>query len=140
MLVLVAAGRLIRRNVDVLMDRAPSEAHEAAREAIAGSTPPVDLRRLRMRQAAGRHFADVVIGVPPGEAVGQGHAAADAVEDGRAARASRERRRRPRRAARGRRGLRERAHAAALTVARVREVHNVTVLSGRRRAARSRST
>ena len=33
-----------------------------------------------MRQAAGRHFADVVIGVPPGAAVGQGHAAADAVE------------------------------------------------------------
>ena len=34
-----------------------------------------------MRQAAGRQFADVVIGVPPGAAVGQGHAAADAVEE-----------------------------------------------------------
>ena len=33
-----------------------------------------------MRQAAGRHFADVVIGVSPEAAVGQGHAAADAVE------------------------------------------------------------
>jgi cation diffusion facilitator family transporter len=80
-LVLIAAARLMRRNVDVLMDRAPAEAQEAARAAIAGVEPAVELRRLRMRQAAGRHFADVVIGVSPGAAVGQGHAAADAVEE-----------------------------------------------------------
>jgi cation diffusion facilitator family transporter len=79
-LVLLAARRLMRRNVDVLMDRAPADAHEAARQAIAGVRPHVDLRRLRLRQAAGRHFADVVIGVSPGAAVGQGHAAADSVE------------------------------------------------------------
>jgi cation diffusion facilitator family transporter len=79
-LVLAAAARLMRRNVDVLMDRVPSEAQEAARKAIARLRPAVELRRLRMRQAAGRQFADVVIGVPPGAGVGQGHAAADAVE------------------------------------------------------------
>src|SRR5439155_1534850 len=33
-LVLVAAGRLMRRNVDVLMDRVPADAYEAARQAI----------------------------------------------------------------------------------------------------------
>jgi len=77
-LVLLAAARLMRRNVDVLMDRASADAQEAARDAIARTG--VQLRRLRMRQAAGRHFADVVIGVSPGAAVGQGHAAADAVE------------------------------------------------------------
>jgi cation diffusion facilitator family transporter len=128
-LVLVAAGRLISRNVDVLMDRAPAGAREAALQAIAQVEPPVDLRRLRVREAAGRHFADVVIGVSPGAAVGQGHAAADAVEaavqralpesdvvvhvepheDGVA--------------------VRERALAAALGVASVREVHNVSVLA-----------
>ena len=80
-LVLVLAGRLMRRNVDVLMDRVPADAFEAARRAIRADVPGVSLRRLRMRQAAGRHFADVVIGVPPGAAVAQGHAAADAVED-----------------------------------------------------------
>src|SRR5918999_834107 len=80
-LVLLAAARLIRTNVDVLMDRTPDEAQEAARRAIAEVDPPVELRRLRLRQAAGKHFADVVIGVSPGAAVGQGHAAADAVED-----------------------------------------------------------
>src|SRR5207237_45182 len=80
-LVLAAAARLMRRNVDVLMDRAPPGAYEAARRAIAAEVPGVTMRRLRMRQAAGRHFADVVIAVPPGAAVAQGHAAADAVEE-----------------------------------------------------------
>ncbi len=127
-LVMVAASRLMKRNVDVLMDRAPADAEAAARAAIAGIEPAVDLLRLRMRQAAGRQFADVVIGVPTGAAVGQGHAAADRVEaalefvlpgcdvvvhvepqEDEAA-------------------IRERAHNAALAVPSVREVHNVTVL------------
>jgi cation diffusion facilitator family transporter len=126
-LVLLAAGRLMRTNVDVLMDRSPVAAEEAARRAIAGVDPAVDLRRLRMRQAAGRHFADVVIGVSPGAAIGQGHAAADRVEDAIHAvlpgsdvvvhvEPSEDA------------VLRERAHAAALGVPRVREVHNLSVL------------
>jgi cation diffusion facilitator family transporter len=128
-LVLIAAGRLIRRNVDVLMDRAPADAREAARQAIAQLEPGVDLRRLRLRQAAGRHFADVVIGVSPGAAVGQGHAAADAVEEA-IQRALPESdvvvHVEPRQ---DEAALRERAHAAALAVPSVREVHNVSVLN-----------
>ena len=95
-LVLVAAARLMRRNVDVLMDRAPADAEEAARVAIAALGPRVELRRLRMRQAAGRQFADVVIGVSPTSPVGEGHAVADAVEAGGPARAAGQRRRRAR--------------------------------------------
>jgi cation diffusion facilitator family transporter len=126
-LVLTAAARLIRTNVDVLMDRAPAEAEAAALHAIGEVRPAVELRRLRMRQAGGRQFADVVIGVTPGAAVGQGHAAADAVE-----------------AAVQRAlpnadvvvhvepledtGLRERAHAAAVAVPQIREVHNLAVV------------
>jgi len=128
-IVLGAALRLMRRNVDVLMDRAPTAAEQAALQAIEEISPPVHLSRLRMRQAAGRHFADVVIGVEPDAVVGQGHAAADAVEhavqnalpeadvvvhveplEGPSA-------------------VRERALAAVLGVPRVREVHNVSVLS-----------
>jgi cation diffusion facilitator family transporter len=128
-IVLLAAVRLMRRNVDVLMDVVPADAEEAARSAIAGIEPAVELRRLRMRQAAGRHFADVVIGVDFDAAVGQGHAAADAVE--RAVQSAlpeadvvvhvepRE----------DESAIRERAHAAALGVPRVREVHNVSVVS-----------
>jgi cation diffusion facilitator family transporter len=129
-LVLIAAARLMRRNVDVLMDRAPADAEEAARQAIVGIRPPVQLRRLRMRQAAGRVFADVVIGVDYGAGVGQGHAAADAVE--RAVQSALPEADvvvhvEPVAAADA--AVRERAHAAALAVPRVREVHNVSVVS-----------
>ena len=127
-LVVLAAGRLIRRNVDVLMDLAPADAEEAARQAIR-AVPAVELSRLRLRQAGGRTFADVVIEVSPADAVAQGHALADRVEDavervlpgsdvvvhveprvGEAA-------------------LRERAHAAALSVPRVREIHNLALVT-----------
>ena len=70
----------MQRNVDVLMDRAPADAVAAARQAIAAVEPPVELRRLRLRQAAGRAFVDVVIGVASGGVVGQAHAVADRVE------------------------------------------------------------
>jgi cation diffusion facilitator family transporter len=127
-LVITAAARLLRRNVGVLMDRASVDAEQEARRAIAELDPPVELRRLRMRQAGGGHFADVVIGVAPGAAVGQGHAAADRVED-----ALRERlpdvdvvvHVEPGDAVGG---IRERALAAALGVSHVREVHNLAVL------------
>jgi cation diffusion facilitator family transporter len=127
-LVVAAAVRLGRRNVDVLMDRSPEDETRIARRAIARLEPPVELRRLRLRRAGGEHFADVVIGVAPGAAIGQGHDAADRVEralhdalpgidvvvhvEPRAGDAA----------------LRERVLAAALTVSQVREIHNLTVL------------
>ena len=127
-LVVAAAYRLIRRNVDVLMDQAPVNAVAAAEDAIHRLDPPVALRRLRLRQAAGRTFADVVIGVSPGAAVGQGHADADRVEDAvqqvlpasdvvvhvEPAAAESE--------------VRERVRAAAMTVPHVRELHDLTLI------------
>ena len=128
-IVLAAAVRLMRGNVDVLMDRVPAQAEAAARAAIAGIEPAVQLRRLRMRQAGGRVFADVVIGVTYDAAVGQGHATADAVE--RALESTL-----PEadvvvhvEPMQSEAAVRERAHAAALNVRRVREVHNVTAVS-----------
>ncbi len=126
-LVLLAATRLIKVNVDVLMDRAPAEAEAAALSAIEALRPAVELRRLRMRQAGGRQFADVVIAVSSGAAVGQGHAAADAVEAAVEAALPeadvvvhveplQEE------------DLRERAHAAAIGVRQVREVHNLALV------------
>ena len=127
-LVISAAGRLLRRNVHVLMDRTPAGAEDAARAAIDALDPPVELRRLRVRESGGGHFADVVIGIAPGAAVGQGHAAADRVEEAlreslphadvvvhvepRGADAE----------------IRERVLAAALCVPQVREIHNLGVL------------
>jgi cation diffusion facilitator family transporter len=126
-LILAAAVRLVWENSQAVMDRAPAGADRAARRAIEELDLPVRLRRLRLREAAGRHFADVVVSVPPAAGVGQGHAAADAVEaavqralpgsdvvvhiePGSEAR------------------LRERALAAALSVPGVREAHDVEVL------------
>ena len=127
-LVLIAAARLIRSNIDVLMDTTPDEAHEAAREAIAGVDPPVELRRLRLRSSAGRHFADVVIGVPPGAAVGRGtppptasrRAVQDALPESDVV---------VHVEPRTEEALRERVLAAALGVPRVREVHNLRVVT-----------
>ncbi|MDP9284517.1 MAG: cation diffusion facilitator family transporter [Actinomycetota bacterium] len=126
-LVLTAAARLMKGNVAVLMDQAPAEAEAAARAAIGAMRPSIDLRRLRMRQAGGQQFADVVIGVSPGAAVGQGHAAADAVEaavEGALPGADIVVHVEPVEDA----GLRERAHAAAVAIPRVREVHNLVLV------------
>ena len=83
------------------MDRSPRGADERARAAIAQAEPTIDVRRLRLREAAGRHFVDVVVGVRPDAAIGQGHAVADAVEAAVRAGPAGQRRRRPRRARRG---------------------------------------
>ncbi len=124
-LVVTAAARLMRRNVDVLMDRAPEQAELTVRGAIARAEPTADVRRVRVRQAGRRHFVEVTIGIRADAALGQGHAVADAVEaivaealpqsdvvvhvEPRAEGGD----------------LRERASGAALTVRGVHEVHNV---------------
>jgi divalent metal cation (Fe/Co/Zn/Cd) transporter len=79
-LTFIAAGRLIGENANVLMDRTPSEAREAAERAIGALGGDVELSRLRLRESAGRFFADVVASVPPGRAVVEGHRAADRIE------------------------------------------------------------
>jgi divalent metal cation (Fe/Co/Zn/Cd) transporter len=76
-----AAARLIFENAQVLMDTAPAAAQEVARKAIAALSPEIQLHRLRLRESSGRYFADVVVSVPPGRAVIEGHAAADEVEE-----------------------------------------------------------
>jgi cation diffusion facilitator family transporter len=76
-----AAGRLIFENAQVLMDSAPADAEAAARGAIAALSPEIEVDRLRLRESGGRYFADVVVAIPPGQAVVEAHATADDVED-----------------------------------------------------------
>lgn len=80
-LIFLAVVRLIRENASVLMDRTPDRARGLARDAIAALAPEVELRRLRVRESGGRYFADVVVGVPPAQAIVEGHATADRVEE-----------------------------------------------------------
>src|SRR4051794_28427869 len=126
-IVLVAAARLARQSIEVLMDRADADAEEAVRAALQ-QFGDIEVRRLRSRHAAGRDFVDLVVAVSADEGLVQAHTTADAIE-------SAVRRQLPGsdvlvhvepRAVQG--DLRERANAAALSVPGVREVHNVRVM------------
>jgi cation diffusion facilitator family transporter len=79
-IIFVAAARLIAENANVLMDRTPEDARAAAERAIAGLAEDVELSRLRLRESAGRYFADVIVSVPPGQAVVESHRTADLIE------------------------------------------------------------
>jgi cation diffusion facilitator family transporter len=79
-IILATAARLIAENANVLMDRTPAEAREAAERALAGLEPEIELVRLRLRESAGQYFADVIVAVAPGAAVVEGHQAANRVE------------------------------------------------------------
>ena len=78
--IFVAVGRLILENARVLMDYAPEEVRNRMLSALADVVPPDDLRRLRLREVAGRFFADVTIGLSPAAAVSASHDLADRIE------------------------------------------------------------
>jgi divalent metal cation (Fe/Co/Zn/Cd) transporter len=126
-IILMAAGRLIGVNANVLMDRTPDEARAEAERAIEALGGEIELSRLRLRESAGRFFADVVVSVPAGRPVAEGHDAADRVEQA------------VERALPGsdvvvhveprRRGLdlRDRVLAIALSEPLVKEAHDITI-------------
>lgn len=129
-LVFTAAGRLIAVNARALMDTASPEATSAAERAVRALAPEIQLGRLRLRESAGRYFADVAVTVPPGKAVVEAHRAADAVEAAIAEALPDsdvvvhvEPRRRGL-------DLRDLVLAAALSEPLVREAHDITVFEG----------
>lgn len=127
-IVLIAAARLGVRNVDVLMDRAPSGAAWQVEQAVRAVDGVTGVRSVRVREAGGESFADVVIGVSRLDGVERSHQVMDRVEqvvadelgratvtvhaepDSVAERAN------------------DRVAAAALRVPEVVETHNITVL------------
>jgi cation diffusion facilitator family transporter len=124
--VVLAAGRLASQSIDVLMDRASGDADASIRRSLEGM--PVDVRRVRIRHAAGRHFVDLVVGVEADAQLTQAHTIADRLEDavrGELPGADVLVHVEPREAEGD---LRERATAAALSVPEVREIHNVRVM------------
>jgi cation diffusion facilitator family transporter len=134
-IILAAAGRLIGVNANVLMDRTPDEARAEAERAIDALGGEIELSRLRLRESAGRFFADVVVSVPAGRPVAEGHDAADRVEQAveRALPGSDvvvhvE----PRRSGLG---LRDRVLAIALSEPQVKEAHDITVYEDGDRAS-----
>jgi cation diffusion facilitator family transporter len=79
-IILAATIRLMAANANVLMDRAPWQARVAAEEAVNALGEDIELSRLRLRESAGRYFADVVVSVPAGKALVESHRSADLVE------------------------------------------------------------
>jgi cation diffusion facilitator family transporter len=130
-IMVAAAVELIAENANVLMDRSPLPARQAAESAIAALGGDIELSRLRLRESAGRYFADVVVSVPPGQAVVEGHRAADEIEaaieqalPGSDVVVHVEPRRRGL-------GLREQVLAIALAEPLVKEAHDVSIFEQR---------
>ena len=127
--VAVAAYRLGRRSVDILMDRAPAAPVKAIEEAAARATGVAETRRVRVRGTSDQLFADVTVAAGRTSSLERAHDIAEAVED------------EIRAVAPGTdvvvhvepasetSGLVERAQAAASRVEGVTEVHNVLVHS-----------
>jgi cation diffusion facilitator family transporter len=128
-IVLIAAVGLGRGNVDALMDRAPSGLAGRVERAVRGVAGVAEVRSVRVREAGGESFADVVIGVSRLASLQMTHDTSDRVEQavretlGRAqvqvhvepAALSGER-------------ANERVAAAALRVPGIVEAHNISVL------------
>ena len=126
--VAVAAGRLALHNVDALMDRAP--AGLAGRvAAAAGAVPGVrEVRSVRVREAGGESFADVVIGVSRLEGLERSHQTMDLVEAAVRERVGPAQVTVHVEPSVGSERANERVAAAALRVPGVVEIHNITVL------------
>ena len=123
----LAAYRLARSSVDVLMDRAPEAPMEAISEAASRAPGVAETRRVRVRGTGEQLFADVTVAAGRTASLERAHEIAEDVE------------REIARVAPGAdvvvhveptsetSGLVERVQAAASRVAGVREIHNVLI-------------
>jgi cation diffusion facilitator family transporter len=127
-IVLGAAGRLARGNVDVLMDRAPSGIRSRIERAVEAVPGVSDVRSVRVREAAGESFAEVVIGVPRLHGMELGHQVMDRVEDAVVRELGRAQVAVHAEPARDAERANDRVAAAAMRVPGVVEAHNITVL------------
>jgi cation diffusion facilitator family transporter len=127
-LVLVAAARLALRNLDALMDRAPSGLDRQIGQ-IAQAVPGVaEVRSVRVREAGGESFADVVIGVSRLEGLERSHQTMDQVEDAVRSQIGPAQVTVHVEPSTGAEAPNERVAAAALRVPGVVETHNISVL------------
>jgi cation diffusion facilitator family transporter len=127
-LVLVAAARLALRNIDALMDRAPSGLDRQIGQ-IARAVPGVaEVRSVRVREAGGESFADVVIGVSRLEGLERSHQTMDQVEEAVRSQIGPAQVTVHVEPSTGAEAPNERVAAAALRVPGVVETHNISVL------------
>ena len=125
--VAIAAVRLGKRSVDVLMDRAPEAPRDAIERAVTDAAGVAETRRVRVRSAGNQLFADVTVAAGRTASLERAHDIAESVE------------REIEKAVPGTdvvvhvepvsetTGLVERVQAAASRLPGVHEVHNVVV-------------
>ncbi|MGI8791331.1 MAG: cation transporter dimerization domain-containing protein, partial [Actinomycetota bacterium] len=78
--VLVAAWRLARRSIDVLMDRAPRDPAGAITAAASGAPGVAETRRVRVRSSGKQLFADVTVAAGRTSSLERAHDIAEGVE------------------------------------------------------------
>ncbi|MGH2735713.1 MAG: cation-efflux pump, partial [Actinomycetota bacterium] len=78
--VAVAAGRLGRRSVDVLMDRAPRLQVESIQRAASEAAGVQETRRVRLRSSGSQLFADVTVAAGRTSSLERAHDIAEEVE------------------------------------------------------------
>jgi divalent metal cation (Fe/Co/Zn/Cd) transporter len=116
------------RNIDALMDRAPSGLDQRIGQ-IAQDVPGVaEVRSVRVREAGGESFADVVIGVSRLEGLERSHQTMDQVEDAVRSQIGPAQVTVHVEPSTGAEAPNERVAAAALRVPGVVETHNISVL------------
>jgi cation diffusion facilitator family transporter len=82
LIVIWVCGKLGRRTIDALLDRAPVGMTAAVEQAVRGVSGVLECRQLRLRESGDRTFVDLVIGVRRGLSLESSHAIGAAVEDG----------------------------------------------------------
>lgn len=135
--VAISAYRIGKRSVDVLMDRAPQSQVEAIEEAARATPGVTETRRVRVRSAGDKLFADVTVAAGRTASLERAHDIAEAVESQISA------------AVPGAdvvvhiepvsetSGLVERAQAAATRVQGIHEVHDVQIHAFEEKGART---
>ena len=79
-IIVFVTSRLLRETVDDLLDRAPGETSDLIVEVVERVPGVVNCRRVRLRRAGNRVFADVVIAVARTATFAEEHAISEAVE------------------------------------------------------------
>ncbi len=79
-IIVFVTSRLLRETVDDLLDRAPGETSDLIVEAVERVPGVVNCRRVRLRRAGNRVFADVVIAVARTATFAEEHEISEAVE------------------------------------------------------------
>jgi cation diffusion facilitator family transporter len=79
-IVIWVSFRLVKQTLDALLDRAPDRLGGAMETAALGVEGIVDVRRVRVRRAGNKLFAELVVGAPRTATFEHAHAVTEAVE------------------------------------------------------------